>query len=309
MPASQEEISINARVSAFVPHNSASSTPTFAALRRILSPWSSAKQLFDRCVERINEHTPAPPPYVAWNLARFALSIEFLSTVVRGKMLWLDIGSDPWFCLLAKCELGASGIIPTGYDVAEVQFRTADGAPVYQFESVQLRIAAGLEHFEGIDDLELLTAFEVFEHLPEHPAGFLCAANGALKLGGRLVISTPNIASWSSIERLLDGATPHMTPLYGGPMDHRKEYTVWEVKQLLSAAGFRIERICTHDVYTNERRTVRSAILRAGHMAWHAVSIQPKRLRNLLRFSGSTMFVDAVKIAECDMKAVAGIRV
>jgi hypothetical protein len=100
-----------------------------------------------------------------------------------------------------------------------------------------------------------------------------------------------------------------MTPLYGGHMDHRKEYTAWEVRQLLVEAGFRVERLRTCNVYANDWHGWRSRLLWWANLGWHVLTFQPRRARNLMLYSGSTIFVDAVKVDECDMAAVAKVRV
>src|SRR4051794_20906347 len=96
---------------------------------------------------------------------------------------------------------------------------------------------------------DVVTAFEVLENLPQHPGSFLAGLNDALRVGGRLVLTTPNITSWTAIDRLYMGVTPYETNQFGDHLSHRKEYTPWEVKWLLESAGFRVDKIKTFNAY------------------------------------------------------------
>lgn len=99
-------------------------------------------------------------------------------------------------------------------------------------------------------DIVLFT--EVLEHLSEDPMHALAEINRVLKPGGKLLLTTPNIASWKSLRRGLKGEHPGLFVQYmrhGGTDRHNREYTASEVLELMTDAGFEIIRADAIDVY------------------------------------------------------------
>ncbi len=74
---------------------------------------------------------------------------------------------------------------------------------------------------------DLVISFEVFEHITEVER-YLAEAYRLLKRGGLFIMSTPNVETYK-----MAGMNPY----------HVKEYTVDEVKQLTSEAGFEHPKI------------------------------------------------------------------
>jgi SAM-dependent methyltransferase len=294
----------------FIPHDvPGSRIPDVRELAGLFPPLSAGRARLHRAHRILEKFQPAAPPYVYWHLARYVHTLGGLVGVVRPGSRWLDISSDPWFCLLARKELGlADELVATGYDPGAIDFHDGNGER-YPFVAQQLRLSADDTTFPTGDELDVVSAFEVIEHLQFHPAPFLAACSNALRAGGRLVLTTPNVASWSTIKRLFNGAKPHMTGQYGGPMDHRKEYTTWELQRVLEAAGFRVDRLSTFDGYPNDRKGLRDGALWLGTLAWHAASLRPVRVRNQLLRGGSTMMIVATKRAPCDPREVAAVAV
>ena len=87
----------------------------------------------------------------------------------------------------------------------------------------------------------------VIEHLPFSPKNNLMSFYRILKLGGYLIIFTPNIARLSTRIKLLLGRTIH-PPLHyffhsSFPFPgHYREYTLDELKLMMSWVGFSIEK-------------------------------------------------------------------
>ncbi len=95
-------------------------------------------------------------------------------------------------------------------------------------------------------------ACEILEHLREDPMHMLVEIRRVLAAGGPLVLTTPNCASLSSVVRVLLGRqNPQIFSCYphpeghSGESPHIREYTPYELVQLLEAAGFQIERLFT----------------------------------------------------------------
>lgn len=94
---------------------------------------------------------------------------------------------------------------------------------------------------------------EVIEHFVIDPLFCLHEINRILKLGGALVLTTPNTASWFAVAQALNQKQPNRWAVYAGSGSkernhiHAREYLVWELEGLLRAAGFDPEEVLTCD--------------------------------------------------------------
>ncbi len=86
---------------------------------------------------------------------------------------------------------------------------------------------------------------ELLEHLVSDPMQMMCEINRILKMGGHLVLTTPNIASLRAVAGILQGFHPMLFPAYIRPREsgdvearHNREYTAPEIKALLEISGF-----------------------------------------------------------------------
>ena len=93
---------------------------------------------------------------------------------------------------------------------------------------------------------------ELIEHLNEDPMHMLIELNRVLKWGGLVILTTPNIASGFSLQEVLAGSSPYIYGAYnlGGRADrHSREYTPKDVRLALEAAGFKVARLFTEDLW------------------------------------------------------------
>jgi len=103
---------------------------------------------------------------------------------------------------------------------------------------------------------ETVLGCEMIEHLLRDPMHCLLESRRILEEGGRLIVTTPNVASLTSVARALHGYdnpqlySQYQTPRPGAPTDtpHVREYTAFELRQLLEAAGFEIESLFTEPI-------------------------------------------------------------
>ena len=140
----------------------------------------------------------------------------------------LDLGAEPFIisCALRKMEYNV-----IAFDIdPEPYMRIAKAC------SVDV-VKCDLERDElDINNADCAVFTEVLEHLHYYYVPLvLSKINRALKLGGVLVLTTPNIASLFRRLRLLLGIQP--TYHY-----HVREYTMKEVVSLLREAGFEITK-------------------------------------------------------------------
>lgn len=280
------------------------SAPPLAELVGVLRPFSKDRQLLRKLHHRLEQFEPSAPGYVYWHLARIVRTFGFVRSIVGGRE-WVDISSDPWFCLLADLELKPRRIVPTSMREELIEFRDRKSLSAYRYAPSRLTLGGGPAELARLPQAEVVTAFEVLEHIPEHPASFFALASSVLPTGGSFVLSTPNICGWTKIRRLLDGSGPYDTRQFGGPMCHRKEYTPWEVRRLCESAGFEVVRTVTCNPYLSDRKRISDWLLKVACTIHAAGTANLIRLRNLLLLSGSTMLVHAVKRADCRIEEIA----
>jgi SAM-dependent methyltransferase len=140
----------------------------------------------------------------------------------------LDLGAQPF---IISCALRKMGYDVVAFDIdPEPYMRIAEACNVNV-------VRCDLERDElGVDNADCTVFTEVLEHLHYYYVPLvLSRISRALKLGGVLVLTTPNIASLFGRLRLLLGIQP--TYHY-----HVREYTMKEVVSLLREAGFEITK-------------------------------------------------------------------
>ncbi|MGO9010164.1 MAG: glycosyltransferase [Bryobacteraceae bacterium] len=120
--------------------------------------------------------------------------------------------------------------------------------------------ACKIDHFDAEKDpfpypddhFSTVLCCELIEHLFADPMHLMCEVNRILKPGGRLVLTTPNIAGLRAVAAILLGYHPgffhsYLRPNEGGESDarHNREYTPREIHQLLVNSGFEVDRLET----------------------------------------------------------------
>jgi SAM-dependent methyltransferase len=105
------------------------------------------------------------------------------------------------------------------------------------------------------DHFELALACEVIEHMVYDPMHLLLETRRVLEEGGRILITTPNVASLTSVARVLHGHdNPQIHAKYKIPsggraeVQHVREYTLAELGELVRAGGFEIEQLFTEPI-------------------------------------------------------------
>ena len=122
------------------------------------------------------------------------------------------------------------------------------------------RFFCEIDHFDAERDrfpyadasFETVVCGELIEHLFQDPMHLMSEINRILKPSGRVVLTTPNIASLRGISAILQGFHPgffhaYIKPNEKGDVDarHNREYTPGEIYRLLLDSGFEVELLET----------------------------------------------------------------
>jgi SAM-dependent methyltransferase len=99
----------------------------------------------------------------------------------------------------------------------------------------------------------LVLCCEMLEHLMRDPMHMMLEIRRILEPGGKLLLTTPNCAGLTCIANLLDGrdnAQVYSRYRRTKPDDppHVREYTAYEIAELMSAAGFKTEQLFTERI-------------------------------------------------------------
>jgi glycosyltransferase involved in cell wall biosynthesis/SAM-dependent methyltransferase len=104
--------------------------------------------------------------------------------------------------------------------------------------------------------INVVLCCELIEHLREDPMHMLLEIHRVLTWGGRLILTTPNIASAHSYEALRAGKSPYIYGQYNRrhPADrHAREYTPADVRAALESAGLLVVHLETRDMWHETR--------------------------------------------------------
>jgi len=119
------------------------------------------------------------------------------------------------------------------------------------------------------ESFDVVTIFDVIEHLHASPRGLLNAAGTQLKTGGVLAVTMPNSVNLRKRISVLLGRTnyPDVDQFFLSPdgwRGHVREYTLAETAHLCEAAGFTVESATTFEGNAHDK--LRGARLR-GYLA------------------------------------------
>jgi SAM-dependent methyltransferase len=101
---------------------------------------------------------------------------------------------------------------------------------------------------------DLVLCFEVIEHLEKDPMAMLYEINRVLKDSGLIFLTTPNSTSARNVLKIHRGYAPHFYMQYPRSLTlgkHNIEYDPRQLKSLMDAAGFKIRKFWTEDLFAD----------------------------------------------------------
>jgi SAM-dependent methyltransferase len=224
-------------------------------------------------------------PYHEWHEKRVATSLAHLAGhLPPGRPLrCLDLGHDPKM----GPRLGALGLAVTG----NVYPGTAVPEASWEFAEFDLELGFPLpdSHFD------VVTAFEVIEHVVSTPRRLLGESRRVLKRGGLLYLTTPNVCAWAKVRRMLSQVHPYDAGAYSMDfqerhhMCHVYEYDPWTLQQVVQSEGFEIVECATWDTFASDPAGMRNAMLRGLVTASLAVTGHVKDAAQLWRKRGHSI--------------------
>jgi SAM-dependent methyltransferase len=184
----------------------------------------------------------------------------------------LELGSNPYFTTTLLFEFTDLKVTCANYFGEHNVERTTDtivycdprnGVPrernieFANFNIEQDRIPFADAHFDAVMFCEIL------EHMTNDPCSGLREIRRAVRDGGYLIVTTPNVARLENVARMIAGANLY-DPYSGyGPYGrHNREYTRHELWLMLDWAGFEIEQAFTADVHEERSSNYYSVPLR-----------------------------------------------
>jgi SAM-dependent methyltransferase len=202
--------------------------------------------------------------YLRGDLLRF---ITTLSLIPLGAGRLLEIGASPYFTTLLVRRFRAYELSLTnsfGEEGTNVERVRADDSEPIVLEYSRFNAETDPLPFEqGSFDVALFC--EVLEHLTNDPVVAMAAVNSALRPGGILVMTTPNVARLSVLVNAVKGRSVHSPySAYGAYGRHNREYSVTEVKMLVEHAGFEVEACFTGEGAPSPRPMRQRIAIAAG---------------------------------------------
>lgn len=233
------------------------------AVEMPLPPAYDQQRLFDflKTVRPANAPEQEMQSYCAEDWRRFVYTWGMVRDL-NGNAL--ELGSNPYFTTALLFEFTNLSITCANYfgeanahrSTDTMLYRDPANGEARQRDLTFANFNIEHERFPFEDArFDVVLFCEILEHLTQDPCRALREIRRVLREGGRLILTTPNVARLENVARLIAGANLY-DPYSGyGPYGrHNREYTRHELSLILDWAGFDIEQAFTADVHPERSR-------------------------------------------------------
>ncbi|MGA3235636.1 MAG: methyltransferase domain-containing protein [Bryobacteraceae bacterium] len=211
---------------------------------------------YAECVEflqSLDHATEASREYLSTHLHRTARTLALAPPPLRGGRA-LELGSYMYMapalgCLLGYGEVRGAYIGAPGWSVKRAA--SSQGKVIFECETDIFN--AEKDRYPYPDGhFDLVLACEILEHMSRDPMFLLLECARVLCDGGALIVTTPNVVSYTSVARALTaGQNPQVYSLYPWvetESPHVREYTPRELRDAIAAAGLQVEYLFTEKI-------------------------------------------------------------
>jgi len=206
-------------------------------------------------VRSIDQPDDAARQYLENHISRVGRTLTLVPPPQKSKRI-LEMGTYMHMAPALQCVLGYQEVRGTYYGPpgkVDEKSVTVKGQEVFRC-FVDLFDAEKHPYPYLNDHFETVLACEIFEHMLHDPMHMLLEMNRVLEDGGTLILTTPNVASFTAVARVLEqSGNPQLYSKYPYPLGefadteipHVREYTPPELREAVESAGFEVENLFT----------------------------------------------------------------
>jgi SAM-dependent methyltransferase len=209
--------------------------------------------------------------YIDTHYKRFLRTLSAVPPANSPEDLAIEIGTYGMFPVAMRNLLGYARVDGTIYEnkgahpveITRKYFFDKWGRDYRLFDLDLERMRIPIED----ETYDFVLSAEVIEHFATDPNFFFFEANRILKVGGKFLVTTPNVACSENIFRILWRQIPNRYYFYRKDFSsdrHNLEYGPDLLKKVLENAGFSIIKMWTEDFWAQPRPDIEQLLRDAG---------------------------------------------